>query len=181
MPRSATRTSCSSTGTRRSIPTRVCCGVTTSTRSRSAASCTPRSCAPSCSGRCASARRCTGRRRGDIRCPASCSTPATPPCTRVCDRRPDHHPSTPRPTGHALMPEESAAKRLGYEQARDQLAELVKRLEAGGLTLEQSLELWERGERLAAICAEWLEGARARLATAMAQRGGGPADPAAPF
>jgi len=70
---------------------------------------------------------------------------------------------------------------LPYEQARDQLTELVKRLEAGGLTLEQSLELWERGERLADICAEWLEGARARLATAMAQRGGGSADPTAPF
>ncbi len=60
-----------------------------------------------------------------------------------------------------------AAKRPGYEQARDQLAELVKRLEAGGLTLEQSLELWEQGERLAAICEEWLEGARARLAAAI--------------
>ena len=41
---------------------------------------------------------------------------------------------------------------LSYEQARDELAEVVKRLEAGGLTLEQSLDLWERGERLAAIC-----------------------------
>jgi exodeoxyribonuclease VII small subunit len=61
---------------------------------------------------------------------------------------------------------------LSYEQARDQLTEVVKRLEAGGLTLEQSLEEWERGERLAAICAEWLEGARARIATAMAQRAG---------
>jgi exodeoxyribonuclease VII small subunit len=70
---------------------------------------------------------------------------------------------------------------LPYEQARDQLTELVKRLEAGGLTLEQSLELWERGERLADICAEWLEGARARLATAMAQRSDRPADSAAPF
>jgi len=70
---------------------------------------------------------------------------------------------------------------LPYEQARDQLTELVKRLEAGGLTLEQSLELWERGERLADICAEWLEGARARLATAIAQRGDGSADAAAPF
>lgn len=59
-----------------------------------------------------------------------------------------------------------------YEQARDELTEVVKRLEAGGLTLEQSLEEWERGERLAAICAEWLEGARARIATAMAQRAG---------
>ena len=61
---------------------------------------------------------------------------------------------------------------LSYEQARDELTEVVKRLEAGGLTLEQSLEEWERGERLAAICAEWLEGARARIANAMAQRAG---------
>jgi exodeoxyribonuclease VII small subunit len=63
---------------------------------------------------------------------------------------------------------------LTYEQARDKLAAVVKRLEAGGLTLEQSLELWERGERLAAVCEEWLDGARARLATAMAQ--GAPGD-----
>ena len=62
---------------------------------------------------------------------------------------------------------------LSYEQARDELTEVVKRLEAGGLTLEQSLEEWERGERLAAICADWLEGARARIASAMAQRAGG--------
>jgi exodeoxyribonuclease VII small subunit len=59
---------------------------------------------------------------------------------------------------------------LSYEQARDKLAAVVKRLEAGGLTLEQSLELWERGERLAAVCGEWLDGARARLAAAMARR-----------
>jgi len=55
-----------------------------------------------------------------------------------------------------------------YEQARDELTELVRRLEAGGLTLEESLRLWERGEELAAICEEWLEGARARLAEALA-------------
>jgi exodeoxyribonuclease VII small subunit len=59
---------------------------------------------------------------------------------------------------------------LSYEQARDELAGVVRRLEAGGLTLEQSLELWERGEKLAAICAEWLDGARARLTAAMAAR-----------
>jgi exodeoxyribonuclease VII small subunit len=67
----------------------------------------------------------------------------------------------------AVPPQEA----LSYEQARDKLAAVVKRLEAGGLTLEQSLELWERGERLAAVCEEWLDGARARLAAAMAQRG----------
>lgn len=65
---------------------------------------------------------------------------------------------------------------LSYEQARDKLAAVVKRLETGGLTLEQSLELWERGERLAAVCGEWLDGARARLAAAMATRDD--ADPA---
>jgi exodeoxyribonuclease VII small subunit len=55
-----------------------------------------------------------------------------------------------------------------YEQARDELAEVVRRLEAGGLTLEESLSLWERGEKLAAVCEEWLEGARARMSAAMA-------------
>jgi exodeoxyribonuclease VII small subunit len=59
---------------------------------------------------------------------------------------------------------------LSYEQARDELAGVVKRLEAGGLTLEESLQLWERGEQLAAICAQWLEGARAKLSAAMARR-----------
>jgi exodeoxyribonuclease VII small subunit len=58
---------------------------------------------------------------------------------------------------------------------------VVKRLESGGLTLEQSLDLWERGERLAAICEEWLEGARARLAAAVTERKAAPGDPAAPF
>ena len=59
---------------------------------------------------------------------------------------------------------------LSYEQARDELTSVVRRLETGGLTLEQSLDLWERGEKLAAVCAEWLDGARARLTTAMAIR-----------
>ena len=70
---------------------------------------------------------------------------------------------------------------LSYEQARDQLTEVVRRLEGGGLSLEQSLDLWERGERLAAVCEQWLEGARARLATAMAARAPESADPDAPF
>ena len=52
---------------------------------------------------------------------------------------------------------------LGYEQARDELVDVVRRLEAGGVTLEESLALWERGEQLAAICQRWLDGARARL------------------
>jgi exodeoxyribonuclease VII small subunit len=69
---------------------------------------------------------------------------------------------------------------LSYEQARDELAGVVRRLEAGGLTLEQSLDLWERGEKLAAICSEWLDGARARLTTAMAAHDTGHQDPENP-
>ena len=57
---------------------------------------------------------------------------------------------------------------LSYEQARDQLIDVVTRLEAGGATLEESLTLWERGERLAARCQEWLDGARQRLSKARA-------------
>ncbi|WP_030202290.1 exodeoxyribonuclease VII small subunit [Streptomyces sp. NRRL S-87] len=59
---------------------------------------------------------------------------------------------------------------LGYEQARDELIEVVRRLEAGGTTLEESLALWERGEELAQVCRHWLEGARARLDSALAAR-----------
>jgi exodeoxyribonuclease VII small subunit len=73
---------------------------------------------------------------------------------------------------------------LSYEQARDELASVVKRLEAGGLSLEQSLDLWERGEKLATICSEWLEGARARLSAAMAahdKQDSGEPDPGTPF
>jgi exodeoxyribonuclease VII small subunit len=71
--------------------------------------------------------------------------------------------------------------RPAYEEARDELTDLVKRLEAGGLTLEQSLELWERGERLAVICEEWLEGARARLAATVAPGGDAAPAPETPF
>ncbi len=58
---------------------------------------------------------------------------------------------------------------LGYEQARDELIEVVRRLEAGGTTLEESLALWERGEELAKVCRRWLDGARARLNAALAE------------
>jgi len=57
-------------------------------------------------------------------------------------------------------------ERPSYEQAREELADIVRRLEAGGVTLEESLALWERGEALATICQEWLDGARAKLEAA---------------
>ncbi len=52
---------------------------------------------------------------------------------------------------------------LDYEQARDELVAVVGQLEQGGISLEESISLWERGEALAARCEEWLVGARARL------------------
>ncbi|QDW63952.1 exodeoxyribonuclease VII small subunit [Oerskovia sp. KBS0722] len=60
---------------------------------------------------------------------------------------------------------------LTYEQARDELVQVVSRLEAGGEPLEASLALWERGEALAARCQQWLDGARERLASARAADG----------
>lgn len=66
----------------------------------------------------------------------------------------------------ADSPEES----LGYEQARDELVEVVRRLETGGITLEESLALWERGEKLATVCQQWLDGARARLDAVVRER-----------
>ncbi|GGK00364.1 hypothetical protein GCM10010123_32840 [Pilimelia anulata] len=59
---------------------------------------------------------------------------------------------------------------LSYEQARAELGRVVEQLEAGGGTLEESLALWERGERLADICQGWLDGARERLDAARAAR-----------
>ena len=57
-----------------------------------------------------------------------------------------------------------------FEQAREELAEIVVKLEAGGLTLEESLALWNRGEEVARVCTEWLEKAEAVLDAAAEDR-----------
>ena len=59
---------------------------------------------------------------------------------------------------------------LGYEEARDELVEVVRTLEQGGLDLDTSLKLWERGEELAKRCDEHLAGARKRIEDALAAR-----------
>ncbi|MGW3283296.1 exodeoxyribonuclease VII small subunit [Streptomyces sp. NPDC001002] len=76
------------------------------------------------------------------------------------------------------MTSKVAEETLGYEQARDELIEVVRRLEAGGTTLEESLALWERGEELAKVCRRWLDGARARLDAALAEEETGETDEA---
>ncbi|WP_029107949.1 exodeoxyribonuclease VII small subunit [Mycobacterium sp. URHD0025] len=59
---------------------------------------------------------------------------------------------------------------LGYEEARDELIAVVQQLEQGGLDLDASLTLWERGEKLAQRCEEHLAGARQRVEEALAAR-----------
>jgi exodeoxyribonuclease VII small subunit len=61
----------------------------------------------------------------------------------------------------------SAEDKPSYEAAREELVDVVRRLEQGGTTLEESLALWERGETLARTCQEWLDGARKRLDAAL--------------
>ncbi|MFM7030570.1 MAG: exodeoxyribonuclease VII small subunit [Micrococcales bacterium] len=59
---------------------------------------------------------------------------------------------------------------LSYEQAREQLIQVVNSLEQGTATLEESMMLWERGEALAAQCEKWLNGAKSRLDAAIAAK-----------
>lgn len=58
--------------------------------------------------------------------------------------------------------------KLGYEEARDELIEVVRQLEHGGLDLDASLKLWQRGEELAKRCEEHLAGARQKVADTLA-------------
>jgi exodeoxyribonuclease VII small subunit len=62
---------------------------------------------------------------------------------------------------------------LSYEQAREELMRVVQRLESGGAPLDESLALWERGERLATICQQWLDGAKAKIDAARKQSASG--------
>ncbi|EYR63673.1 exodeoxyribonuclease VII small subunit [Actinotalea ferrariae CF5-4] len=77
------------------------------------------------------------------------------------------------PTDSARPTQPTPVADLSYEQAREELASVVSRLETGGETLEGSLALWERGEALAQRCQEWLDGARRRLDAARTAPTGG--------
>ena len=69
--------------------------------------------------------------------------------------------------------EASELSGLSYEQAREELMRVVQQLESGGAPLAESLALWERGERLAGICQDWLDGAKAKIEAAAVKRSGG--------
>lgn len=59
-----------------------------------------------------------------------------------------------------------AKEEMTFEQAREELAETVKKLESGSVTLDESLALWERGEKLVAICQEYLDNVRKKITDA---------------
>jgi exodeoxyribonuclease VII small subunit len=87
--------------------------------------------------------------------------PAAPDATdRAADRAADR-PADAAIADRPELPPDVAA--LSYEAARDELTDLVRRLEAGSAPLEESLALWERGELLARRCEQVLDGALARL------------------
>jgi exodeoxyribonuclease VII small subunit len=65
-------------------------------------------------------------------------------------------------------PDTTPISDMGYEDCRDELVEVVRLLEQGGLDLDASLELWEKGEKLARRCNEHLAGARKRVEDALA-------------
>lgn len=66
-----------------------------------------------------------------------------------------------------MTDETNPISELGYEDCRDELIDVVRTLEQGGLDLDESLSLWERGEKLAKRCEEHLAGARKRVADAL--------------
>jgi exodeoxyribonuclease VII small subunit len=87
--------------------------------------------------------------------------------------------SAPDRDADAVVPD--TGEPASYESARDELLGIVRRLEAGGSSLQESIELWERGEQLAKRCQEFLDGARRRIApadeTAAAADSSDPASP----
>ncbi|ABW10305.1 exodeoxyribonuclease VII, small subunit [Parafrankia sp. EAN1pec] len=99
------------------------------------------------------------RQRSPTTGPGSGGVPETTPGTTAG--------TAPGPTsGAAAGVTPGTASGLTFEAARAELEDVVRRLEAGGCALEESLALWERGEELAALCQRFLDGARARLTPA---------------
>lgn len=60
--------------------------------------------------------------------------------------------------------------KLSYEQARDELVKVLSDLEAGTVSLEQSMTLWERGEALAKHCKSLLAGAKNKIDEALKEK-----------
>ena len=88
---------------------------------------------------------------------------SSPRATSTPTGSPDQGPGEGSADGTSDGSGDAPIPDLGYEEAREELIEVVRRLESGGTTMEESLALWERGEALARTCQHWLDGARRRL------------------
>jgi len=58
-----------------------------------------------------------------------------------------------------------------FEEALEKLEEIVKRMEAGEMTLEESLKAFEEGIKLARLCAKKLDEADRRVELLIRQEG----------
>jgi exodeoxyribonuclease VII small subunit len=85
----------------------------------------------------------------------------------------DQGPEPEHPAPNHTAPNHTAPSHPlpSYEAARDELVQIVQRLESGGAPLDEALALWERGEELAAVCQRWLDGARAKIDAARPDSG----------
>lgn len=72
----------------------------------------------------------------------------------------------PEPTANGEAQIDPEIEALSYEQAKEELVSIVATLESGSASLEESMQLWERGEKLAAHCAQWLDDAQAAVDSA---------------
>ena len=74
-------------------------------------------------------------------------------------------PQSPKKTDSDVS-SKAQTKEITYEQARDELLEVVNRLESGVESLAESMELFKRGEYLAIVCEHHLAAARAAVESA---------------
>lgn len=78
---------------------------------------------------------------------------------------------TPTPAPGASAPDDIAD--MTFDRALDELRTVVARLEEGGLPLEESIALYERGAALHAHCGALLDSAEARVQRLVDGAGGG--------
>jgi exodeoxyribonuclease VII small subunit len=78
-----------------------------------------------------------------------------------------------------MQPDQQQPAEAGFDQVLGQLRGIVERLEAGNLTLEQSLAAFEEGVRLSRAGARILDAAEQRVEILLRDEGGN--DRAVPF
>ena len=78
----------------------------------------------------------------------------------------------PRPVNAAQMGMEPEIANLSFEEALKELESVVRRLESGEAPLDESIELYGKGDALRAHCQARLDSAQARIEAIVADRDG---------